>query len=227
MVGWAAVSQRASEWGEKGEGPPALSSSSLTGPRKLTKDRLTGKVIQMLCLHDYGGLHTEWKPGEAEYTVSVPFGQGMVNLWRNGKPVVWARGRQTAVGRAGHGRVWSWEKGRAVYKGFSVVPPHSSPQALEVKIAFSCGCKRGLFLMGLQFGTGEQGQFWGLSTPALLQHLQHRVIHMSRSAPFRWRVLIPFLPCITHTFKTQTHAILCAFFVEKWPLSTLTFHKSW
>lgn len=30
-----------------------------------------------------------------------------------------------------------------------MAPPYASPQALEVKIAFSYGCKRGLFLPGL------------------------------------------------------------------------------
>lgn len=63
------------------------------------------------------------------------------------------------------------------------------------------------------------------STSPLLQLLQLRMVHLSHSAHIRWRVLIPFLSRIAHTFKTQTHAILCAFFVEKQPLSTLIFHK--
>lgn len=62
-------------------------------------------------------------------------------------PVVWAGADSCRKGRAW--RVRSWEKGRATYKGFSMAPPYASPQALEVKIAFSYGCKRGLFLTGL------------------------------------------------------------------------------
>lgn len=100
----------------------------------MTKDRLTGKVIQMLCLHDHGPSY--W----------VKTRRGRVHRFM-ASPVAWAGTDSCRKGRAW--RVRSWEKGRATYKGFSMAPPYASPQALEVKFAFSYGCKRGLFLTGL------------------------------------------------------------------------------
>lgn len=102
-----------------------------------------------------------------------------------------------------------------------MAPPYASPQALEVKIAFSYGCKRGLFLTGLC----SLGQASKESSEASVYTCSPAAPSAQSDPAVAFSTFAVKGPNSISSCIAQTHAILGAFFVEKWPLSTLTFHK--